>query len=431
MRSLLPLLLVVCVCWTSGTAATPNPSRTSPATTGAASEQAPRFLIETVDGTSYSGTLNSIQDDQSLAVLTDEGSKSISLENVLSIGVEGTQTENDQADKANRLLYLSDGSILRAELVPDAPEAAGSLAIFSPPLDPSRHTIPLKAIAAIRIASRPEAPLEAEFDARRRGAAPSRDILIVSRDNKPVVLPGALESLTAREWSFRMGDRTQTAPLEKAYAIILGNPPISNSDARAEVELARGGKVIGSVLNASSTALQVQTASLGDVTIPWTEIRRVAFRSKRIIFVSDLSPATTVQKSLLNISWPLQRDRNVMGGPIIVAGRRYEKGLGLHAFTAVTYELGGQFVQLSATIGIDDAVAPRGSALFRVLLDEKPAFESALITSGQSVPLTLDVTGANKMTLECSPGDDLDLSDHANWAGARLLRADESVSRPN
>ncbi|MCH8271513.1 MAG: NPCBM/NEW2 domain-containing protein, partial [Planctomycetes bacterium] len=76
-----------------------------------------------------------------------------------------------------------------------------------------------------------------------------------------------------------------------------------------------------------------------------------------------------------------------------------------------------------ATLGINDSVRPRGSVVFGILGDGAVLHETTVLT-GTSEPqlCRVDVTGVTLLTLVTDYGDALDLADHADWGGARLLR---------
>ena len=112
----------------------------------------------------------------------------------------------------------------------------------------------------------------------------------------------------------------------------------------------------------------------------------------------------------------------------------FEKGLGVHSRTELAYDLAGAYTTFAATIGIDDAVRPRGSVVFRVLGDGIVLFDSEVL-HGYEQPreLTADVTGIQRLTLVVDYGGESDLADHADWGAARLIRPaprkDETINR--
>ena len=62
----------------------------------------------------------------------------------------------------------------------------------------------------------------------------------------------------------------------------------------------------------------------------------------------------------------LMKNKNVPGGPISIAGKRYPHAMFCHANGILVYRLGGEFVRFEAEVGIDDASAA-GSVYFRAL----------------------------------------------------------------
>jgi len=116
-------------------------------------------------------------------------------------------------------------------------------------------------------------------------------------------------------------------------------------------------------------------------------------------------------------------NRSVLGSPISIGGRTFERGIGTHSRTEISYPIGGEFEQFAATIGIDDAVRPLGSVVMQVKGDGKTLFDSGALT-GETPPrdILVDVKGVQTLTLLVDYGDGLDASDHAGWGDARLLR---------
>jgi len=54
------------------------------------------------------------------------------------------------------------------------------------------------------------------------------------------------------------------------------------------------------------------------------------------------------------------------GRIITINGSQYQKGLGVHAYSEVVYDIGGQFSTFISDIGVDDEVGNRGSVIFQV-----------------------------------------------------------------
>ncbi|WP_425400133.1 NPCBM/NEW2 domain-containing protein [Aeoliella sp.] len=152
------------------------------------------------------------------------------------------------------------------------------------------------------------------------------------------------------------------------------------------------------------------------------------------VYVSDLTPAAPV----VNGWGPIELDRSNGedaagdGGPLTLNGVTYSKGLGVHAYSEITYDLNGQYARFISDIGVDDEVN-QGSVVFRVLGDGIELYNSGTMT-GASATKTADVvvSGVAELQLIVEDGGDGVGFDHADWAGARLaLAASEPVVNIN
>ena len=116
------------------------------------------------------------------------------------------------------------------------------------------------------------------------------------------------------------------------------------------------------------------------------------------------------------------------GHAITIHGSQYAKGLGVHAASDVTYNLGGQCSTFQADIGLDDEIAPLGSIVFQVLKDGTKVFDSGLITNASGKrTISVDITGATNLDLVVTTGGDNNYNDHADWAGARVVCTSSAI----
>lgn len=124
---------------------------------------------------------------------------------------------------------------------------------------------------------------------------------------------------------------------------------------------------------------------------------------------------------------PVERDRSNGessggdGGPISIGGVTYAKGLGVHAPSNVEVYLGRGCERFSAKIGLDDETGEPGSVAFQVFGDDKPLYDSGVLTGkGAAIPVDVDVTGVRMLSLRVTDGGDGRNFDHADWAEAVL-----------
>jgi len=404
--------------------------------------------LQTIDGRSLSVGLIEVTEQGVVHYELDGAEGHVPIDDVLVLTPTGDEPPPVSALPPGALsLYLADGGLLRGVLLAGDKAAPRVLSV-----DVGRGhlaRISFNSLSGIRTTQTESAALEQSFQAQLAGRRPGRDTMIIAHEGKAVVVPGSLESLTAGGWTFRFGNRTRSAGLDEAYGFVLGAQLASPSALPAKVVLWNGNRFTARILSAIRGELRLDAGPLGKITLPWEMIRRIDLRSERVVYVSDLTPSRVEQHTLLGTSWPVQQDRTVTGGPIRLGGITHDKGLGVHAYTALSYDLGGAYERFSAVVGVDDAVAPNGSVVFRVKLDGKPIFDSSNrkqdnqkgargspparsaseqtsgCLRGGGVPraISVDVRGGRLLTLECDTADGLDLSDHGDWANAILIRA--------
>jgi len=154
-------------------------------------------------------------------------------------------------------------------------------------------------------------------------------------------------------------------------------------------------------------------------------VTRSAPSSDAKTHLSDLVP--TEEKASFR---KYRKDTDVYGNPLVIGGQRYEKGLGCHARSELQFPLDGQFAAFEADIGLSDTARKLrwGYVVFRVLLDEKTAFESPLL-SWRDPPMHVGLVtqGAKTIRLVIDPGpsgsEPANRTDHAAWGGVMLHRA--------
>ena len=142
------------------------------------------------------------------------------------------------------------------------------------------------------------------------------------------------------------------------------------------------------------------------------------------IYLSDLSPAGTPINGWGPTEFDTSNGEDVGGdgNPITLNGIVYDKGLGVHAYSEVTYNLAGGYSRFLADVGVDDENNPGGTVVFRVLADGNEIFNSGTMANASTTQsVDVSVVGVNTLTLIVDDAGDGVGSDHGDWAVARLL----------
>jgi len=206
-----------------------------------------------------------------------------------------------------------------------------------------------------------------------------------------------------------------------------------------QVTLRDQSQIPGRLRELRNERLTVDHASLGTVGVSLSEVLEIAFQSGKARYLSDMEPsAVREERGLLFDAkklLPYRRDRNVLGQPLSLNGRRYRKGLGVHSYCLIEYPLGGAYARFLATVGLDDSARPPsfemakldvGSVVFRVKVDGKVVWEKPMTWRDAPAAVDLPLTGAKALALEVDYGaggvPGLLTRDRADWAEARVVK---------
>ncbi|MCO6045949.1 NPCBM/NEW2 domain-containing protein [Aeoliella sp. ICT_H6.2] len=110
------------------------------------------------------------------------------------------------------------------------------------------------------------------------------------------------------------------------------------------------------------------------------------------------------------------------GNTITLNGVEYEKGLGVHAYSEVAYDLSGQYTRFISDIGVDDETGNGGSVVFRVFADGNEIYTSGVLTGASDTEtVNVDITGVENLLLVVDNAGNGNGLDHADWADARVV----------
>ncbi len=378
-----------------------------------------RVLLRTLDEDKVQATLVQITPD-SVGVLIDGEVRSIPMEDVLRI----SPRDFDASDAGKTLpaqltCYPVEGGLLNGEIAADAPTGSLRLAVG---LNKS-IAIPMTAIAAIRFGPLDDPTMVAEFEKRRRDRKPGRDVLLIDRDGRPSVVPGALESLSSDGWTFRFGKKSRTGRYSSAFGVVLGSASARGERGDVSVSFGASNELFGRIIEGDDRAILFDAGPIGRMSIPWSLIRGLDFSSGRVVRLSDLTPARETNSTIVGGEWPARRNQSVIGQRLRIGSRSYDDGWGVHANSRLEFALDGEFASFVGDVGIDASVGLRGSAVFRVVADGKTLFSTDVMRGGQAAKsIKVDLSGSKHLVLECDRADGLGLSDHGNWVNAFLVR---------
>jgi hypothetical protein len=282
-----------------------------------------------------------------------------------------------------------------------------------------RLSLPIDVVRALRFDS-----ASPHSELAKAVAAPTADAdrIFFNVESKTDSIAGLIESLTAEQLTFQFEGQERTLRRDRLIGIALAQAQAEDEAPRCLVSFRDGSRLAGGLLAIKGELATLELPGGGQVAFPWWAVARVDFRSSRVAFLSDLKPVGVDESPLVTLARPWQRDKSVMGRPLMLGTRVFEKGIGVHSRSALTFAVDGKYDVLAAAIGIDAGAAGKGDCIFNVLGDGQSIFSRRMKGTDPPHDLQIDISRFAQVTLLVEPGADLDLADHADWCDARLIR---------
>ena len=111
--------------------------------------------------------------------------------------------------------------------------------------------------------------------------------------------------------------------------------------------------------------------------------------------------------------------------PLKIAEKTYSRGLYCHAVSKIVVTLPGPAKRFTAEVGLDhneDTLRGRGSVVFSVIVNDKIAFKSDIITvKTPPIPVDVDLKGVTSFIMQIGDAGDGIGWDQSNWADAKVV----------
>jgi hypothetical protein len=282
-----------------------------------------------------------------------------------------------------------------------------------------RIAVPLEAVRAIRFEPLTASP---EFDKAVAAPAPDKDRIFLKVEGKLDSALGLITSLTDKELLLDVEGTERKLARDKLFGIVVAQAQAADDLPPCRATYTDGSVVAGELMHLSKGEIELLLPGGGKLTMPAFPLKELSLRSSRVAFLSDMRPVAEEQSALVTIPRPWQRDKSVSGRPLTLGTKVFEKGIGVHARSELTFAAEGKYDVLAATIGIDAETGGKGDCVFTILADGQPVFSRRKKGTDQPEAIQVEIPRAQQVTLRVEPGEDLDLADHADWAEVRLVR---------
>jgi hypothetical protein len=268
-------------------------------------------------------------------------------------------------------------------------------------------------------------PAATTSDFTKAQAAPSAELdrlFFKDESGKITSVTGLVDSLTPEQLSIELNGQKSTLPRSRLLGLVMAQPAAVDLPPPVHVAFTDGSTLGGQTIAIGPATTTLEFIAGGKAELPLGAIARIAIRSSRVAYLSEIKPLAEEQQAIVTLPRPWQRDKSVSGKTLTLGSRTFEKGIGVHARCLLTFAAQKKWDTLAATIGLDAAADGKGDCIFIVLADGQPLFERRMKGGDAAYQLQLPIPEREQVTLLVEPGEGLDLADHADWCDARFIK---------
>ncbi len=328
-------------------------------------------------------------------------------------------TERDRESPVSRdfTITLTGGDVLRGDVVGGDAE---TIAIDT--LDLGNVRLPLESIVRIDAARARQAAYRAsvEWLDRVPGGRDQDRILLTNGD----VLRGFILVADADGIAIESTFGETKVPYRAVVAVRLAAPrPFRPDPPYQIITFVSSGRLTVTEIDWSADVLRARLRGDRRVSIEAERIVSVDLVGGRWEWLSQHEPISFQHTPMLSYGWGYAMDHNVLDGPMVVSGRTFARGIGVHTRSSLTFDLKGAYTEFVTFFGMDDDSGSLADATARILIDGKPVFEQANVRRGTlRGPVRLNVAKAKRIELIADFGENGDVQDRFNWIEPALIR---------
>jgi hypothetical protein len=379
---------------------------------------APVFVVQTADGKAVEGRLRELEPDWSVR-LGDDGR--VDGADVLSVRRVGRPLP---ARPAKTQLLLAGGDCVPVT----QPILIGERVHFHSPYlaDGKDASAPLSSVMVIWFAGTAN---ESPERLRRRLAEETRkrDVVLLRNGD---VLEGVLTALDEKTIAIEVDKKPVAVDVNRTAAVALSSDLTETPRPKGvygRVILDAGGArlSLASARCADGATLTGATLFGATLSVPLTDVAALDLFQGKAVYLSDLKPSRYEYLPYLNDRWDYTRDGSAARLDLRLADSTYDKGVGLHSHSRLSYAVPKDCRRFEALVGLDDRTGGRGSVRIRVLADGKPLDVGAdreLTVAGGPLSVHVDLVNVKELTLEVDFGKGGPVGDHVDWVDARFVK---------
>ncbi len=238
------------------------------------------------------------------------------------------------------------------------------------------------------------------------------------------MIKGTFTAAGARGVEMHSALGTEWTPWSRIEKLVLGGLPTRNKGGtKFAVTLFNGSMLKATSIQLVNGLLGIHTITGVELKVPISTVGEIDMIGGKVTWLASVQPDTYRQTPLFGQPWPLQRNRNAVGGPLHVDGITYSHGLGMEAPCSVTYQLGGQYRYFLFAVQMDDSAKATGRGYISIRIDGHHVYTSKVLNAGMPVHFVrLPLHGAGTLSISARSASYLATRCRIDLLDAALLR---------
>jgi hypothetical protein len=255
-----------------------------------------------------------------------------------------------------------------------------------------------------------------------------RDRLVILRDGLLNPLDGTLGEPDAQGKTIpfkREGLDAVPVQLERIQGMIF-----YRTESPSEAPIVKVFDRDGNVLSATKLAFESKTWQLttpfgAALSLPEGAVAKLDFNLGKLTYLSDLDPTKVIENrwgQSKDVIYPYRRDTSLDGQPIMMP-ELVAKGLSMHAYCELHYDLGGKYKELRGILGVERRLGANAHPVVEIFCDGEKRFSQTVSAKElQKVNINVKEVTSLKIVVRSASeiGGLLGLQDHVTFADARV-----------
>jgi hypothetical protein len=390
----------------------------------------PEVSVQTLGGETIAGELVSLA-DEGLELVAADGPRQLPLAELLSLAP--TKSPDAVDARPGVWVKLVDGSLL---LCADCRVQRGvaQLTLLDAGAGAGEVKIGTKSIAWLRFKHQSD-KLAQQWE-EILAAPADGDLVVVRKDAALDFLEGEAGELDGESVQFKIDGETVPVKRTRLEGLVYFHAREAElPEPACRLTDAAGGHYVVRRLAWTPGQLELTTTAGARLSVLWQQVVALDFSLGKLVYLTDLEPErievsrleSSPQQSadtlkLLEAALAPRKDRAFGGGPLMLAGQSYQRGLALRSRTRLVFRLPGKFNRLRAVAGIDDADQEHGQVRLSIAGDGRVLFDAPIAGGQPPQELDLDLSGVKRLTILVDYGEQGDVGDFLDLCDARILK---------